>query len=209
MISFQRLLGREGEFFGLLESSAEQGACAVAALKAMTAFDRNSPPQLDDFVAARRRDKEITGQLTEMLIHTFVTPIEREDLESLAERLYKIPKVVEKFAERYQLVWEHVRDVEFTSQVVLLEQAMDLVREMVRGLRAGNFQEIKANQRRLQALENRADDVLLDKIRRLYQPGFPPLKAVMLRDLFDLIEKAIDRCRDAGNVVSHILLKNS
>ncbi len=209
MISFQRLLGRESEFFGLLEASAEQGACAVAALKSITSFDRQAPPELDDFVAARRRDKEVTNELTKLLIHTFVTPIEREDLESLADRLYKIPKVVEKFAERYQLVWEHVRDVEFTAQVVLLEEAMDLVREMIRGLRAADFSGIKTSQKRLQALERRADDVLLDKIRRLYDPGFPALKAVILRDLFDLIEKAIDRCRDVGNVVSQILLKNT
>jgi len=201
MISFQRLLGREREFFGLLEASAEQGACAVAALKNITSFDRQAPPELDDFVAARRRDKEVTTELTELLIQTFVTP--------LADRLYKIPKVVEKFAERYQLVWEHVRDVEFTAQVVLLEEAMDLVCEMVRGLRAANFSGIHNSQKKLQALERRADDVLLDKIRRLYDPEFPALKAVILRDLFDLIEKAIDRCRDVGNVVSHILLKNS
>ena len=209
MISFQRLLGREGEFFGLLEASAEQGSIAVAALKSVTAFGRTAPPNLDDFAAARRKDKEITARLEEMLIHTFVTPIEREDIEALAERLYKIPKVVEKFAERYLLVWDKVRDVELTSQVVLLEQAMDLVREMVKALRAADFSLIKASQKRLQSLENRADEVLLEKIRRLYEPGFPPLKAVILRDLFDLIEKALDRCRDVGNVVSHILLKNS
>lgn len=209
MISFQRLLGREGEFFGLLEASAEQGAIAVDALKSITAFGRTAPPSLDDFAAARRKDKEITARLEEMLIHTFVTPIEREDIEALADRLYKIPKVVEKFAERYLLVWDQVRDVELTSQVVLLEQAMDLVREMVKALRAADFALIKASQKRLQALENRADEVLLEKIGRLYEPGFPALKAVILRDLFDLIEKAIDRCRDVGNVVSHILLKNS
>lgn len=209
MISFQRLLGREEEFFGLLVASAEQGAVSVAALKRITAFDLKTPPKLDEFRVARRRDKELTNQLAELLIHTFVTPIEREDIEALGDRLYKIPKVVEKFAERYSLVWDHVRDVEFTSQVVLLEQAMDLVREMIVSLRAADFQAIKTSQKRLQALENRADEVLLEKIRRLYEPGFPALKAIMLRDLFDLIEKAIDRCRDVGNVVSHILLKNS
>jgi uncharacterized protein Yka (UPF0111/DUF47 family) len=209
MISFQRLLGREEEFFGLLEASAQECANAVAALRQITSFDRQGPPSLDRFAEARRKDKAITNQLEEMLIHTFVTPIEREDLEALAERLYKIPKVVEKFAERYLLVWEQVRDTEFTPQVVMLEQAVELVLEMVRALRQADFPLIKSDQQKLQALESRADDVLLEKIRRLYEPGFPPLRAIILRDLFDLIEKAVDRCRDVGNVISHILLKNS
>jgi uncharacterized protein Yka (UPF0111/DUF47 family) len=209
MISFQRRLGREDEFFGLLEASAQECATAVAALRQITSFERQGTPCLTAFAEARRKDKAITNELEEMLIHTFVTPIEREDLEALAERLYKIPKVVEKFAERYLLVWDRVVDVEFTSQVVLLEQAMALVLEMVRALRTADFALIKSDQQKLQVLESRADDVLLERIRRLYEPGVPPLKAIILRDLFDLIEKAVDRCRDVGNVISHILLKNS
>ena len=166
-------------------------------------------PSLDEFVSARRRDKEITNKLEEMLIRTFVTPIEREDLEALAVCLYKIPKTLEKFAERYALVVEQIADVDFARQAALLEKSVTAVRDLVQALRAADFERIKSLQRALQATEAEADDVLLEALQALYQPGFPSLKAVILKDLFDLIEKAIDRCRDAGNVASHVLLKNS
>ncbi len=208
MISFQRLLGREGEFFGLLEASAQECMNSVAAFRHML-NDRGVPSSLSEFAEARRRDKEITNQLEEMLITTFVTPIEREDIEELAEQLYKIPKTIEKFAERYALVAEKIADIDFARQAVLLEKSVTGVLALVKALRVANFSEIRTIQRDLQAVESAADDLLLEAMRGLYQPGFPALKAVILKDLYDLIEKAIDRCRDAGNIVSHVLLKNS
>src|SRR5262245_57687429 len=103
MINFQRILGRQDDFFSLLEASAREGANSVAALKQVLSVKRNEPPSLTAFAEARRKDKEITTQLEELLITTFVTPLEREDLEALGEVLYKIPKTVEKFAERYRV----------------------------------------------------------------------------------------------------------
>ena len=81
---------------------------------------------------------------------------------------------------------------------------------MTQALRAGrNLGGIKALQNQLQTTEGEADDVLLALTRRLYDPGFPPLKAIILKDLFNLNERVVDRCRDAGNVISHALLKNA
>ncbi len=208
MINFQRLLGREDEFFTLLEASTQEGVNAVAGLKRVL----NSPggtPSLRDFAEARRKDKELTSKLEEMLITTFVTPLEREDLEELAEVLYKIPKTVEKFAERYIIAVPQIRGADFGQQVMLIEQAIQIVLKMVRALREGDLGDIKSLQNKLQALESEADDVLLAYFAKLYEPGFPSVKAVILKELADLLERIIDRCRDAGNVISHVLLKNS
>ena len=208
MISFQRLLGREDEFFTLLEASAEEACKAVAALDEL--LRPSSKKTLDAFAAARRKDKEITNKLEEMLITTFVTPMEREDMEALAEALYKIPKTVEKFAERYLISLEKVADVDFVRQAKLLAEATQLVLKMTQALRDGrDLACIKTLQNELQQVESRADDILLSLMQPLYQPGYPALKAVILHDLFALNEKAVDRCRDAGNVLSHVLLKNS
>ena len=209
MISFQRLLGREDEFFALLEASAQEARHSTAALKQVIEA-RGTGCTLDEFVTARRKDKQITEKIAAMLIATFVTPMEREDIESLAEALYKIPKTVEKFAERYLIVTDQVADLDFSPQVGMLEAAAQLVLQMVQALRAGrNLGGIKILQQELQRIESDADDLLLKITRRFYEPGFPPLKAVILKDLIELNEKAVDRCRDAGNVISHIILKNS
>jgi uncharacterized protein Yka (UPF0111/DUF47 family) len=208
MINFQRILGREDEFFTLLEASAQEGAHAVAALKRILGTP-NGSPSLQDFAEARRKDKELTTTLEEMLVTTFVTPLEREDLEALGEALYKIPKTIEKFAERYIIAVPQITGADFSRQLPLIEQAIQIVLKMIHALREGDLGDIKGWQNKLQALESEADDVLTEYLARLYEPGFPSLKAVILKELCDLLEKVIDRCRDAGNVISHVLLKNS
>jgi uncharacterized protein Yka (UPF0111/DUF47 family) len=46
-------------------------------------------------------------------------------------------------------------------------------------------------------------------LKDLYSGRYEATKAMVIRDLFELMEKVIDRCRDAGNVVMHVVLKNS
>lgn len=209
MISFQRLLGREDEFCDLLEASAQEACHAVEALKKVL-LRHEQAPMMAEFADARSKDKKITEEISERLITTFVTPMEREDIEALAEALYKVPKTVEKFAQRYSIVAATVKDVDFSKQVELMETAAQLVLQMVQTLRAGReLGGIRGLQHKLQAAEAEADDVLLELERQFYQPGYPALKAVILKDLFALNERVVDRCRDAGNVISHVMLKNS
>ncbi|HEU4663447.1 MAG TPA: pit accessory protein, partial [Dokdonella sp.] len=77
-------------------------------------------------------------------------------------------------------------------------------------LRKGmNLEAMSALNDRLQAIENEADRLLLELYRDLYGGRHEPIRILLLKDLFELLEKAIDRCRDAGNVVYQIVLKNS
>jgi len=69
---------------------------------------------LDDLVLARRKEKRIAEQISSELVRTFVTGLEREDIEALSHALYKIPKTVEKFAERLNISAAHLGGVDFT-----------------------------------------------------------------------------------------------
>src|SRR6187397_3668321 len=102
MFSIRKFLGHDEKFFDLLEASAEQADSSVHHLVALLEkLERHeSPETLEEFVHSRRRDKEITQELTEQLCKTFITPLEREDIQALADALYKIPKTVEKIGER-------------------------------------------------------------------------------------------------------------
>src|SRR2546422_11551450 len=76
MFSLQRLLGKEDKFFTMLEASAEEARTSVQALvKLSKSLDQ--PVVLDEFVHSRRKDKQITQDITEAVYTTFVTAIER------------------------------------------------------------------------------------------------------------------------------------
>jgi len=209
MFSLQKLLGREDKFFTLLEASAQEARTSVQALvKLSKAFDQ--PVVLDEFAHSRRKDKAITTEISEAVYTTFVTALEREDIEDLSNALYKIPKTVEKFTERVLLVPQHVRGIDFSTQINLLEKATDHVCEMVRTLRAGmDLEKIKDLNDKLQYLEGEADRHMLTLYKDLFNGKQQPMQVIVLKDLYELLEKIIDRCRDAGNVIAHIVLKNS
>ena len=209
MFSLQRLLGKEDMFFELLESSAREARNSVHALVKLTqALDQSV--QLEEFARSRRKDKEITAQIRNAIYTTFVTALEREDIEALCNALYRIPKTVEKFGERILLAPQQVRGVDFSKQVGLLDGATDCVVQMVQSLRRGmNLEEIKSLNDRLQQIEGEADDAILELYRDLFSGKHDAIKVIVLKDLYELLEKVVDRCRDAGNVISHIALKNS
>ena len=62
---------------------------------------------------------------------------------------------------------------------------------------------------RLQFVEGEADKLVLDLTRELYSGRHEPLKVIVQKELYALIEKVVDRCRDAGNIIFQIVLKYS
>ncbi len=169
-----------------------------------------STKNLDDLMLSRRKEKKIGEQITAELVKTFVTGLEREDIEALALALRKIPKTVEKMAERINLGHQHLQGVDFNRQVEIMEQATDVVLAMVRQLRdMKHLEKIHELNTKLQYLENEADRLMMELLKDLYSGRYDALRAIVIRDLYELMEKVIDRCRDAGNVVMHIVLKNS
>ncbi|MFM8360489.1 MAG: pit accessory protein, partial [Verrucomicrobiota bacterium] len=101
MFSLQRLVGGDEIFFDLLERSAGEARESVQVL--IKLLNAPSASSLDDFALLRKKDKRITEEISERLTTTFVTPLEREDIEALSVALYKIPKTLEKFGERLLL----------------------------------------------------------------------------------------------------------
>src|SRR5580692_6901726 len=180
MFSLQRLLGKEDMFFGLLEASAEEARNSVQALVKLS----KNPEQtnlLYDFIQSRRKEKQIHAKITEAVYTTFVTALEREDIENLSYAIYRIPKTVEKFGERLLLAPEVVRGVDFSKQINLLDQAADTIVTMVKSLRAGpNLEQIMALNDKLQYLEGEADKAVVELMKQLLTGQHDPIKVIVV-----------------------------
>ena len=214
MLSLKKLLGKEEKFFDLLEAGAEEAKVSVtlfgAALRKLSAGSNPADLPLDEFIQARRKEKRIRDQMTEELARTFVTPLEREDIEELSFALYRVPKQVEKIAERLSIYPGRIPYAAFERQAQLMTQAAEALVFMVKQLRGGtNVERIRDDNHRLQHAEGEADKVMLQLLRELYQGPYDAKELVILQNLFEMVEQAIDRCRNAGNIVVQIVLKHS
>ena len=214
MLSLKKLLGKDDKFFELLEAGAEEAKTSVdlfaAYLKKLASLTDGSRAPLDDFVQTRRKEKRIRHLMTEELSKTFVTPLEREDIESLSFALYRIPKQVEKIVERLSIYPGRVPYAAFQRQAELLSLSADAVAFMVRQLRGGtHIEKIREANDRLQYAEGEADKVMLGLLKDLYHGPYDAKELVILQELYEMVEQAVDRCRNAGNIVVQIVLKYS
>ena len=211
MISLKKLFGKEDKFYDLLEASAEEAKVSIKLLSQFLQARRDGgPDNLDEFVQSRRKDKKITQDISEALAKTIVTPLEREDIEALSFALYRVPKSVEKIVERLNIYPGRIPSDRFMRQISLLEQAAEAVVFMVKQLRHGtHIEKISEAQARLQWAEGEADKVMLEQLKELYHGTYEAKELVFLQDLLEMVEKVVDRCRDAGNVVVQIVLKYS
>ena len=209
MFSLQKLLGKGDKFFTLLEASAEEARTSVLSLVRLSK-SLDQPAAKDELAYVRQKDKQITREISAAVYSTFVTALEREDIEDLSNALYKIPKTIEKFSIRILAAPQHVRGIDFSTQISLLERATDVVLELVKLLRKGmHLGRVKDLNDKLQFLESEADNHMASLYKDLFSGKHDPMQVIMLKDLYELLEKVIDRCRDAGNVIAHIALKHS
>lgn len=212
MFSLKKLFGRDDKFFDLLEAGAEEAKISVALLGRylQTVAAGGPPASLDEFIQARRNEKRIRRLMTEALSRTFITPLDRGDIEALSFALYRIPKQVEKIVERVSIYPSAVPLPAFQRQIELMAQAAEAVVFMVGQLRHGaSIEKIRESNERLQFAEGEADKVMLTRLKELYHGPADARTLVIQSELYEMIEQAVDRCRNAGNIVVQIALKNS
>jgi uncharacterized protein Yka (UPF0111/DUF47 family) len=209
MFSLQRFVSRGDRFFDLLEASAEEARHSSRALMELIEHP-DADQSLKEFVLRRKEDKRIHEEIAKLLCNTFVTPMDREDIDALSSVLSRIPKVIKKFAERLFMLRRHVNVELFRKQIELLQQATDTLARMVGMLRhQPQLDKIQEENDRLHRFEGDADKLILQLFGDLYNGQYEALQMIVLRDLYELLEKVIDRCRDAGNEIFQIVLKYS
>ena len=208
MFSLQTIFGQGKQFYSLLNDAADAAHDSTKALHEMLKAPERTQ-SLDAFKLARQRERVASDKISQALVDSFITPIEREDIESLASALYKIPKQVERFADRYALARHRLEDIDFAPRAAMLEQAAGVVVEMVRELQHLRLEPMKALNDRLRVLEAEADRLILELHREIYSGRLDASEMFLLKEFFEILEKAIDRCREAGVVAYSIALKNS
>jgi len=213
MFSLKKLFGKDDKFYDLLEAGADEAKTSVSLLEGYLEqlYKTGKPPEnLDEFMHSRRAEKRIRNLVLEELSRTFVTPLEREDIEALSVALYRIPKSVEKMVERLSIYPGRVPHAAFQRQAELLKLAAEAVVDMVRQLRSGtNLEKIRTATDRLHYAEGEADRIMFDLLKELYRGPYDAKELVILQEIYELAENAVDCCRNAGNIVVQIVLKHS
>lgn len=202
------LLPREERFYDALERlalGAQAGASEFVGL--LEAGDPS--PFLARLHKQEREGDALVHELYAALDSTFITPIDREDVASLAKALNSVLDATHRAASHLVAYGVRTAEPELVALAQILEhQARDLAMA-VKSLRApadhAVSREMVVNVHRLEA---EADEVAKDALARLFDQA--DWRHVMkMREAILTIEAATDRCEDAADVVRSILVKHA
>jgi hypothetical protein len=152
----------------------------------------------------------ITHNIVNLLHKTFVTPIEREDIALLAERLDDVLDYIEgagtalriyKVAEPSPCSREMADVVRMMA--VKLEQAISHLRVH------GKLRDILPYCVEINRLENVADDLFRKAIAGLFEDEGSAAEIIKWRDIYEQLEQATDRAEDVANVLEGIVLRHA
>lgn len=182
-----------GEFFLEMTKNRDYSAQKVARLKEL-----------------EHEADVITHRTYERMHKTFLTPIDREDIYALVNKMDSIMDVIEATAIRIHMYKVKKPDDEIIKQAEILFQAIKKVKGIVHGLRnMKNSQMILDGCVEIHTLENAGDVVLRTIITDLFIKEKDAIELIKWKEIFERIEEAIDVCENVSNIVEGIVLKHA
>jgi len=197
------------EFFKFFEEAANN--CTETA----QLFYRVSEKGLDAVALEEaRRLKQDSNSIAKTILRklngTFITPIDREDIQSLANLLNKITKRIVRACSNL-----NTYQVEATTPMIKLQVAnlMEAVNELVPIIRlirnTSQVEEATAHNNRMKEIESKGDEILNQTMAQLFSQSLLPLDVMKYREIHKDIESALNCCYDVSDEVLSVVLKNS
>ncbi|HEV8335428.1 MAG TPA: DUF47 family protein [Candidatus Polarisedimenticolia bacterium] len=204
---WRKLIPREGKFFEMFNTMAENAdATAALLVEMMESFDR-----LPDRASAIKGKEHLGDTLIHDLIRklnsTFVTPLDREDIHHLASSMDDIVDLSDAAANKVILfdIRNRIEGAAELARVVKLQTAQ--IRLAVRAL--VDPKRILDHCIEIHRLENEGDRVFQEAMARLFKLETDPIQLIKTKEVLEALERATDTCEDAANVLEGIMVKNA
>jgi predicted phosphate transport protein (TIGR00153 family) len=207
---FKKLLPKERRFFELFE---QQAALIKKGLDLFELLLQNYSRRKE--LTQQIKDVEddadaVAHQIIQLLNNTFVTPFDREDIQTLVNRMDDVMDMIEKANARMDIYDLPAPPENIDKMLAILKKAFDRISSAVGMLRDWKHREeifqicVEVN-----SLENQGDAVLRTSLERLFKEASDPFYVIKAKEIYESLEDAIDRCEDLSNVIETIMIKNA
>ena len=201
------LLPRDRTFFDLFIEAGQNTVKTAKLLDEMMGTWPDSGDLAQQVVEAEHEGDRITHEIVQRLNSTFVTPIDREDIYGLATQMDDIVDFAEEAADFLGLY----------KIEAPMEQAQALTKVLVAAceqLAAGlehlpEFKDLDKYWIEIHRLENEGDRISRDAVASLFSNGIDPMVVIRWKDMFAVLENAIDATETAAQIIEGIVIKNS
>jgi uncharacterized protein len=205
-----RLFPRDENFFDYFEQLAnkiEEGGRLFLAMTENHDYSESKISQLKEI----EHEADVITHTTYAKMHkTFLTPLDREDIYALVNKMDSILDMIEATAVRIYLYKVKKPDDEIIKQAKILNEAITKVKFVIHALRdMKNAKTILDACVEINTLENAGDVVLRTIIAELFEKEKDAIELLKWKEIFERIEESIDVCEDVSNIVEGIVLKHA
>jgi uncharacterized protein len=205
-----RLFPKQENFFDYFEELANKIEEGGRLFLEMTEKHNYSEEKITKLKEIEHEADVITHRTYEKMHKTFLTPIDREDIYALVNKMDSILDTIEATAVRIYLYKVKKPDDEIIKQVKVLNEAIKKVKSIVHAMRdMKNAKMILDACVEINTLENAGDVILRTIIADLFVKEKDAIELIKWKEIFELIEEAIDVCEDVSNIVEGIVLKHA
>ncbi|MBI4233255.1 MAG: DUF47 domain-containing protein [Chloroflexi bacterium] len=203
-------LPREEKFFFLLHQGAVNIQKVSKKLQNLMEQYENVPEKVAEIKVLEEFGDTIIHDIMHALHRTFVTPIDREDVAQLAERLDDVVDSIDEAAHdmlEYKIEATTPRSRELAEIIVKCADELEKATSKLH-FRGARLEEILPHAVEINRLENEADHVVSKAMAEIFSNGMDPITIIKWRDVYQQLEAATDRAEDAANVLEGIVLKH-
>ena len=198
---------RDRIYFELFEEAGENVVRAADLLDRLLSNYPDNKELARDILDLEHEGDRITHDIIHRLNHTFVTPIDREDILALASALDDIVDWTEEVADYLGLYKIEAPMDQAIRLARVLKDACAQIAEAVPRLRG--FRDISHYTVEINRLENDGDRITREAVASLFDARIDPMVVIRWKDLFERLEAAIDATEHVANILEGIVIKNS
>lgn len=152
---------------------------------------------------------DITAKILTRLNKTFITPIDREDIYALANKLDDVVDGIQGIVERLHLYNAGKASdgaKELTELITKAARQVDKACNHLPDIRKNRLK-LEARCSRIEKLESKGDKLYRQEVARLFRKGADPLEVIKWKELLMLMEDVLDTCEDVADLLKGVLLK--
>jgi uncharacterized protein len=201
------LLPRDRTFFDLFIEAGRNSVHAARLLDEMMQTWPESASLSREILLAEQEGDRITHEIVKRLNTTFVTPIDREDIYGLATQMDDIVDFTEEAADYLGL---YKIEAPMAQAQALTKVLVASCEQLAMGLEnLPQFKDLDKYWIEIHRLENDGDRISRDAVASLFSNGIDPMMVIRWKDMFAVLEEAIDATETAAQILEGIVIKNS
>ena len=204
-----RTTKKEERFFNMFVETSEKSCKAALMLDDLinNYFDTNK--KIDAIEEVEHESDQCVHDIMEQLNKSFVTPIDREDINEIAKVLDNITDAIEATAHRFRMFnVKVVTDEAKALSKLIVECTTELKGVMIELKHMKTSKDLNSKVIEVNRIEDAGDDIYRAAITSLFTNGMNPIEVIKWKEIYELLENSLDACEDVANIVEGIVMKH-